>query len=74
MFFCPIRLFSGGYHAKTYWGCFFISFIIFLGMIIMGKYISFNSIISITSLIISFILVCIFSPVDDINKRIKSKE
>ncbi|MFL0196922.1 accessory gene regulator ArgB-like protein [Clostridium sp. WILCCON 0269] len=74
IFFCPIRLFSGGYHAKTYWGCFFISFIIFLGMIIMGKYISFNNIIFITSLIISFILVCIFAPVDNVNKRIKSNE
>ncbi|OAA91033.1 accessory gene regulator B family protein [Clostridium coskatii] len=74
IFFCPIRLFSGGYHAKTYWGCFFISFIIFLGMIIIGKYISFNSIILIPLLIISFILVCIFAPVDNVNKRIKSKE
>lgn len=74
IFFCPIRSFSGGYHAKTYWGCFFISFIIFLGMIIIGKYISFNSIILITSLIISFIIVCIFAPVDNVNKRIKSKE
>lgn len=74
IFFCPIRLFSGGYHAKTYWGCFFISFIIFLGMIIIGKYVSFNTSIIITSLIVSLILVCIFAPVDNVNKRIKSKE
>ena len=74
IFFCPIRIFSGGYHAKTYWGCFFISFIMFLGMIIIGKYVSFNTSIIITSLIVSLILVCIFAPVDNVNKRIKSKE
>ncbi len=74
LFFCPIRLFSGGYHAKTYWGCFFISFAIFAAIIILGKYGSFNIIILVLSLIISFILICIFAPVDNINKRIKSKE
>ncbi|MBV7273886.1 accessory gene regulator B family protein [Clostridium sp. PL3] len=74
IFFCPIRLFTGGYHAKTYWGCFFISFVIFSLIIVIGKYISFNTTILIAALIISFILVCIYSPVDNINKRIKSKE
>ncbi|MDF2505106.1 accessory gene regulator B family protein [Clostridium sp.] len=74
LFFCPIRLFSGGYHAKTYWGCFFISFIIFFMIIICGKYLLINSIVIISLLIISFILIFIFSPIDNINKRIKSKE
>ncbi|AJA48132.1 accessory gene regulator B [Clostridium pasteurianum DSM 525 = ATCC 6013] len=74
LFFCPIRLFSGGYHAKTYWGCFFISFIVFFMIIICGKYLIINTIIIISLLIISFILICIFSPVDNINKPIKSKE
>jgi len=74
IFFCPIRLFTGGYHAKTYWGCFFITFVIFSLIIVIGKYILFNTITLILSLIISFILVCIYSPVDNVNKRIKSKE
>ncbi|OAA93698.1 accessory gene regulator B family protein [Clostridium coskatii] len=74
IFFCPIRIFSGGYHAKTYWGCFFISFIAFLSIIIVGKYVSFNTYILLMLQFISFVLICIFSPVDNINKRIKSKE
>ncbi|AGK97486.1 accessory gene regulator B family protein [Clostridium pasteurianum] len=73
IFFCPIRLFSGGYHAKTYWGCFFISFIVFFMIIIFGKYIMINNIISLLLLIVSFIFICIFSSVDNINKRIKSE-
>jgi len=74
VFFCPIRLFSGGFHAKTYWGCFFITFVTFCVMIIIGKYITINILTSILVLIISILLVYIFSPVDNINKRIKSKE
>ncbi|APM40637.1 accessory gene regulator ArgB-like protein [Clostridium kluyveri] len=74
IFFCPIRLFTGGYHAKTYWGCFFITFIIFTAIILMGKYILINNIILIVLLIISFIFVWIFAPVDNINKRIKSEQ
>ncbi|MBU3182758.1 accessory gene regulator B family protein [Clostridium psychrophilum] len=74
IFFCPIRLFSGGYHAKTYWGCFFISFITFCVIIIFGKYMTINIITSIPLLISSVLLIYFFSPVDNINKRIKSKE
>lgn len=71
VFFCPIRLFSGGFHAKTYWGCFFISFVTFCVMIIIGKYITINIVTSILVLISSVLLVFVFSPVDNINKRIK---
>lgn len=74
IFFCPIRLFSGGYHAKTYWGCFFISLSVFAGIAIIGKYIILNKYILMLLLIFSFAIVCIFSPVDNVNKRIKSKE
>jgi Membrane protein putatively involved in post-translational modification of the autoinducing quorum-sensing peptide len=74
IFFAPIRLFTGGYHAKTYWGCFFITFVIFSLIITIGKYLSFNTITLILSLVVSFILVCIYAPVDNINKRIKNKE
>jgi len=74
VFFCPIRLFSGGFHAKTYWGCFFITFVILCVIIIIGKYITINILTSRLVLIISVLFVYIFSPVDNINKRIKSKE
>jgi accessory gene regulator B len=74
VFFCPIRLFSGGYHAKTYWGCFFISFFIYCAIIIIGIHITTNTISTIVALIISILLMGIYSPVDNINKRIKSKE
>ena len=74
IFFCSIRLFSGGYHANTYWGCFFMSFAIFLAIILLGQYLVNNTIILMILLIISIILIVVFSPVDNINKRIKSEK
>ena len=72
IFFCSIKLFSGGYHAETYWGCFFMSFTTFLAIILPGKYLVNNTIIVGILLIISIALVVVFAPVDNINKRIKS--
>lgn len=74
LFFCLMRVFTGGYHAKTYWGCFIVSLVIFGIIIIIGKNVMLNITAIIVILIISFILVVIFSPVDNINKRIKSNE
>lgn len=73
-FFCPIRMFTGGYHAKSYWGCFAVSFVIFSVIICISKYMLFKGVTLIIILVISTILVCIFAPVDNENKRIKSKE
>lgn len=74
LFFCPIRIFTGGYHAKTYWGCFLISFISFLIIILIGKYIIISFIVRTFLLFISFICVCVFSPIENINKKIISEK
>lgn len=74
LFFCSMRAFSGGYHAKTYWGCFFFSLLIFWIIVVVGKNVALGNNEIIILLFISFILVSIFSPVDNINKRIKSNE
>ena len=74
IFFCSIRLFSGGYHADTFWGCFLMSFAIFLAIILLGKYIIINTIIIKILQIISITLIILFAPVDNINKLIKSIE
>jgi len=74
IFLSSIRLFLGGYHAETYWGCFSLSFTIYLVIILLGKYIVYNSIIVMMLVIISITLVFLFAPVDNINKRIKSEK
>ncbi|MDP4176876.1 MAG: accessory gene regulator B family protein [Bacillota bacterium] len=72
VFFCPLRLFLGGYHADTYLRCFFMSFIIFLISILTGKFLAINIIATIILQTISLILVIVFAPVDNVNKPIKS--
>lgn len=74
LFFCPIRLFSGGYHCKTYWGCFFFSLVALSIPILIGKHYFLSNHVLIILLLISFLLIWIFSPVDNVNKRIKSKQ
>lgn len=74
IFFCTIRLFTGGYHAKTFWRCFFMSLVILTTIILIGKYAVLNKTFIILILLSSFIFVCINAPVDNINKRIKSRE
>ena len=74
IFFSPIRLFSGGYHAKTYWGCFIFTLLFFVLLIFLGKHLLHNNVISILLIILDISLICIFSPVDNKNKPIKSKK
>ena len=74
IFFSPIRLFSGGYHAKTYWGCFIFTLVFFVLIIFLGKYFHPNNAIPMLLIILSINLICIFSPVDNKNKPIKSKK
>jgi accessory gene regulator B len=70
--YCTIRAASGGYHAKSYYGCFVISFVIFLSCVMAGKYLLLDNNIKIALLIASIALNCYFAPVDHPNKPIKS--
>lgn len=74
LFFCPIRMLSGGFHCKTYWGCFFFSLIVLFITIEISTYFFLNRSVLIFLLLISFALVCAYSPVDNANKRIISKK
>lgn len=74
LFFCSLRAFTGGYHANTYWGCFFVSLLIFCAIVIIGKNVVLGINVIAILLFMSLISVSIFSPVDNINKRIKSNE
>ncbi len=74
IFFSSLRLFIGGYHAKTYWGCFFFSLVLLCIIVFAGITIKMNFISIAILLLISYILIYIFAPVDNVNKRILSKE
>lgn len=74
LFFCPIRAVSGGFHNKTYWGCFFFTLGLFLLTIWTSTNISLDNVLRVILLALSFAIIAILSPVDNINKPIKSIE
>lgn len=74
IFYSFIRIFCGGYHAKTYVGCLFISFITFLITIILSLNFNINMYIILILLVSSIIITAIVAPVDNVNKKIKTKQ
>ena len=74
--FMAIRTTAGGFHAETHIGCFLIlvgSYTIYLLMLVlMSSYIL--SIIALILCIISWLLVVVFSPVEDYNKPFTKEE
>lgn len=73
--FSIIRKFSGGYHADKYRNCFLGSIIIDIVCLLIVKSITgmgIHILIGITAL--SFMLICICSPVEHKNKHLNPKE
>jgi accessory gene regulator B len=74
LFFSTIRVIAGGYHARTYWRCFFTSFLIFTVILVIGVYVYINFWMRILMGFISVILMYLYAPVDHPNKPILSVE
>ncbi len=72
LFFCSLRLLAGGYHAETYWGCFTVTLIMFVGAIAVGIQLPLNILTKIILIFISVLLMMFYAPVDHPNKPIIS--
>jgi accessory gene regulator B len=74
--FVALRRFTGGYHANSYLTCYlgfvsiYISFILILRSNILEKYM----LISFILLIVSVLIIAVFSPVEHENKPINNKK
>lgn len=69
LFFCPLRQFSGGFHAKSYLGCSIGFLILFLGIGSAVQFIGYGWI----CFLICILLICfifLISPIDTENKRL----
>lgn len=75
LFFVPIRLFAGGYHANTYWGCYLCSNFCFNFSVLIEKFISINDIFILYSI---FIIISMYllktCPVINKNNPINKQE
>ena len=74
--FIPLRIFSGGYHEKSYGQCYFTSVVMFLIYIFLYSYLSnyFSNILIATLITFSLILVYFLSPMEDENKPLELDE
>lgn len=72
----PIRMYTGGYHAKTYFKCNVVFGLLFLLNILMFQYIVENELeiqLCITTLL-SFCIIERFAPVENENKKLTSRQ
>lgn len=72
--FCVLRVFAGGYHAKTFSGCFFVSLFMFSVIVLSGSHLVFDVYSKSLMIAVSVLLLAIFAPTDHPNKPIISIE
>ena len=70
--FISLRIFAGGIHCKTYWGCFVSSFLMIAGTIACAHYCRNTPVLTYVSLL-SVVFPAILSPVTPSFRIIKNK-
>lgn len=71
-FYCPLRQYSGGYHATNYRNCTMCFCIIYFGILCIPSNITME--ILILGGVIAFIIIWILAPVEDQNKPLSNEE
>lgn len=69
--YTTIRAVTGGYHAKNYWQCLVLSFLLFAAVIDIGRNIPMDFVARVIVLAASLCLNLIFAPVEHPNKPVK---
>lgn len=72
--FIPIRVYAGGYHAKTPMQCVLKSWALFTAVLLWMKYIPDNIILQIAVLIVTGIWMFCFCPIQDVHKPLRENE
>lgn len=76
LLFCCLRAFSGGYHSKSYLGCFCTALINYIAMLIITNLIFSKTYIVLENIMIfaSTPIILILSPVENINRSLDISE
>lgn len=74
LFFMPIRIYGGGFHARTPKSCFFLSCAMILAISLILKYISLPAYLFAAIIAMTGILIFMLAPVSDANKPFTAKE
>ncbi|WP_313342675.1 accessory gene regulator B family protein [Sedimentibacter sp.] len=75
IFFSGLRVYAGGYHAKTHIECFSVTLIIFLISALSNTYlIAYGEIILAVGILFSIIMVFLLAPTENENKPLSKNE
>lgn len=72
--YIPLRMYGGGYHARTQLRCYFLSVALIMGALLLIKFIPITRLSILTISSISSAVVYILAPVEDKNKVLNDKE
>ncbi|MGN0622261.1 MAG: accessory gene regulator ArgB-like protein [Porcipelethomonas sp.] len=72
--YIPVRIYAGGFHARTPFRCWILSALMLLAVLIFIKYVDISVYIYDMPAFIGAVLILIFSPVEDKNKPLDEKE
>jgi len=73
-FLVAFRVYSGGIHCKTYWGCLLLSFVILSSGIFMGKYVFLPKCIATILICICELLTINYTPVQASSRPILTEK
>lgn len=71
--FALLRLFAGGYHADTCFKCFILTFVMCVGGIKLGEFVSKNIIGMIVMSVVSLAIIVMLAPADTSRKRMTER-
>jgi accessory gene regulator B len=69
-----LRIFAGGYHARTQKNCYILSLILIIAALSIIKYVHWNELLCVVSSIFSGLVIFVLAPVEDENKRLDEQE
>lgn len=74
--FSALRIYAGGVHAGSYEKCYFVSLGVFIGILILGRWVvaSIPLIWMASYFLISALLIAVLSPMEDPNKPLDGQE
>ena len=74
VFYFPLRSYAGGYHAKTSVRCYMYSILLIIIVLLAIKLLVFTRLVYIFAFLISFGIIFILAPVEDLNKKLDNIE
>ena len=72
--YIPLRIYAGGYHARTQMGCYIFSIVMIISVLLAIEFIPWTNFICIIISMVSALIIFFLSPVEDTNKPLDAAE